>query len=899
MLSPYINGGTISTHSYNTSRCCAASRTPSGSATSATRAAAGLRSFGSDIYTCNPPSNARLIRQVTVDRGTGRRSRVEVRLNRSGKASVFVGKRFKKRVATRGGRRCNGLRFTMPRGHGIRRECAPVATRDGWPTDAPPRAGHRRRRAARPARGRHGAAVLVRGRLAPHQTGNGRMHRPAAPLARVGHFPTGGALAPGGRLYFTVSTGRALNDVRTVRVDGKRPQVVQTLPLPGASGGIAARSRAATSPTSPGSRTPTNADEQRPGLTGPPGRRRPRHPLHRRRQMTELKVARGAAALDGAAAAELPADERRQKVSYPDRRGRSRATERTLLVALNLADAAAIVNTQTGAVSYVPTGRLPYGAAILPGGKTGLITNETAGTMSVIDLRTGTKIKDIHDRLAPLPRRRQITLDNRHHRAFVPLAEHRPGRGRRHEEARARTLDLGRARAGPRRLPGRHGAVDQTARRSTWPRPRPTSSPSSRSRGKRPASASRAGSRPPPIPADVRPEPRKRLVWLAAKGFGSGTNPNGPNPYVGRRRQPPAPPGHGRPHARLRRRAADPRRRQSLQEAHRDGRTAIMPAAHPTRRPRRHAAAPGRPDQARLLHRAREPHLRPGPRRRRARRRRPDADAVRPRGDAEHARARHAASRSSTTSTPTPRRRSTATSGPAPRRSPTTCTRTGSRTTRPAAGPTTSASTRRPGPATASCSTRPSGRASPTSTSARPSPATFRSTSRTRTASTTPTAANADEQQVLDEVREVRSRRARRLLRQRRRHRQERDHRRRRLRLARRRVGAKPRRRLALRLLQAALRQLDGDATGAEVHLHGPAQRPHRGHDAGPPHAARDGRRERLRPRPDRRPDLPFEDLEVLGDLRPRGRLAGRRRPRRRPPHAGRGLLALRASGAR
>ena len=47
--------------------------------------------------------------------------------------------------------------------------------------------------------------------------------------------------------------------------------------------------------------------------------------------------------------------------------------------------------------------------------------------------------------------------------------------------------------------------------------------------------------------------------------------------------------------------------------------------------------------------------------------------------------------------------------------------------------------------------------------------------------------------------------------------------------------------------------------------------------------------------RADRRPDLALVDLVVVGDLRGRGRLAGRRRPRRRAPHAGSRDLALRA----
>src|SRR3954468_16403044 len=91
-----------------------------------------------------------------------------------------------------------------------------------------------------------GAAALagtlaVVGRIGPrfHVTGNGRHLRPPGKLVKLGHFPTGGALTPDGHFYWAVSTGRALNDVRIIAVARKRPKVIQVLPIPGASGGIA------------------------------------------------------------------------------------------------------------------------------------------------------------------------------------------------------------------------------------------------------------------------------------------------------------------------------------------------------------------------------------------------------------------------------------------------------------------------------------------------------------------------------------------------------------------------------------------------------------------------------------------------------------------------------------
>ena len=54
-------------------------------------------------------------------------------------------------------------------------------------------------------------------------TGNGRMLRPPGQLVTLGHFPTGGAVTPNGRFLWTVSTGRALNDIRIVSATAKHP----------------------------------------------------------------------------------------------------------------------------------------------------------------------------------------------------------------------------------------------------------------------------------------------------------------------------------------------------------------------------------------------------------------------------------------------------------------------------------------------------------------------------------------------------------------------------------------------------------------------------------------------------------------------------------------------------
>ena len=80
------------------------------------------------------------------------------------------------------------------------------------------------------------------------------------------------------------------------------------------------------------------------------------------------------------------------KISWPRDIAVSR-NGRTLLVALNLADAAAVIDTTTGNVRYVNVGHYPYGAAIRADGRYGMVTSETGGTVSVIDLATVQVVK--------------------------------------------------------------------------------------------------------------------------------------------------------------------------------------------------------------------------------------------------------------------------------------------------------------------------------------------------------------------------------------------------------------------------------------------------------------------------------------------------------------------------
>jgi DNA-binding beta-propeller fold protein YncE len=259
------------------------------------------------------------------------------------------------------------------------------------------------------------------GRIGPDRKllNNGRRLQPFGKLVQVGGFPTGGALTPDGRYYWAVSTGRGIHDVRIVSVRSGR--VLQTLRLPGASGGIAM------DPASPkvyvsGVKDSSYAGQRTPEIV--PGRQG--DVIH----VFSYSTRTGSAARQGVIPVPAPSNAPTpqnfpptnvgQRIAWPDRLAVS-PDGRRLLVPLNLADHAAIVDVATKAVRYVPTGNYPYGAAILRDGRTGLVSNETPGTVSVVNLDTAKKVKDITVG-AHLSHPEAIALDPKADRAYVAVA---------------------------------------------------------------------------------------------------------------------------------------------------------------------------------------------------------------------------------------------------------------------------------------------------------------------------------------------------------------------------------------------------------------------------------------------------------------------------------------------
>src|SRR5215212_4165756 len=278
---------------------------------------------------------------------------------------------------------------------------------------------------------------------------SGRQLAPAGKLTRVGNHPGGGALTPSGRFYWTLSAGRGRNDVRIVRVAPRRKcrkpkrgasarrrrgykrcvkrarrsvgRVVQTLPMPGLSGGIAMAPDGRTAYVSGTAESP-HEDQQTPA--GTPGKEGDVIHVLRYNARSGRASRAGTIAVPPPAAAPLPQNfppTETTRRSWPRDLAVSR-DGKTLLAALNLADHAAVIDTASGKARYVEVGSYPYGAAITRDGKHGLVSNESDGTVSVIDLASATKVRDIQ--VGPhLSHPEAIVTDPKVDRAYVAVTQ--------------------------------------------------------------------------------------------------------------------------------------------------------------------------------------------------------------------------------------------------------------------------------------------------------------------------------------------------------------------------------------------------------------------------------------------------------------------------------------------
>jgi DNA-binding beta-propeller fold protein YncE len=282
------------------------------------------------------------------------------------------------------------------------------------------------------------------GRIGPESRiqPSGRKLQPVGKLTRLGNLPAGGALTRNGRFLWTVSAGRGENDVRIVevspaircprrgsrarrvacqrRVARRTGRVVQVIRMPGASGGIAMSPDGRTAYVS-GTPEGTDPNERSPEDT--PGKGGDVIHVFRYDARTGRAERDGLIELPPPSDAPIPQNfppTNTQRISWP----RDLAVSpdgKTLLAALNLADHAAVVDLESRRVRYVEVGHYPYGAAITRDGKRGLVSNETDGTVSAIDLERAEVVRTIT--VGPhLSHPEGIAADPKRDRAYVAVA---------------------------------------------------------------------------------------------------------------------------------------------------------------------------------------------------------------------------------------------------------------------------------------------------------------------------------------------------------------------------------------------------------------------------------------------------------------------------------------------
>src|SRR3954466_5050070 len=251
-------------------------------------------------------------------------------------------------------------------------------------------------------------------------TGNGRHLEPAGRLTQVGSFPTGGALTPDGRFYWTVDAGRGATAVRVVEL--ATGAVKQSLPIPGGYVGIA---------FAPDGKRAYVSGEPGDGDFGKGQRGEDGDVIH----VFDVDPATGAAteaepialpdARDGAAAAdELP--QASAVNAWPE--GLDVTPDgKHLVVALSQADQVAIIPlADPGKATLANVGRYPDGVAIDPKRPRAYVTNERDGTVSVVEIPSGKQLATIEvggERGAAYAHPEGIAADPTRDRAYVAVTD--------------------------------------------------------------------------------------------------------------------------------------------------------------------------------------------------------------------------------------------------------------------------------------------------------------------------------------------------------------------------------------------------------------------------------------------------------------------------------------------
>ena len=204
---------------------------------------------------------------------------------------------------------------------------------------------------------------------------------PLGAMTAVGNFPTGGALTPDSRFYWSLSAGHGQNDIRIVEVaTGK---VIQVIPMPGTYGQMTFTADGSTAYVS-GEPIGTSVAPAGPTLgnngdvihvfsvDSTSGQATEKTPI------SLPTVVGGTARLSG-----LPPNP--QLPNFPAGLAVT-ADGKTLVVAYYNADQAAVIDTATATVSTLAVGRYPFAVGIERAGRYAYVSNSLDGTLSRIDL---------------------------------------------------------------------------------------------------------------------------------------------------------------------------------------------------------------------------------------------------------------------------------------------------------------------------------------------------------------------------------------------------------------------------------------------------------------------------------------------------------------------------------
>jgi YVTN family beta-propeller protein len=236
------------------------------------------------------------------------------------------------------------------------------------------------------AGGASGTPVPTGGVIGPqfHITGNGRLLKPVGRLVTVGDFPDGSAVTPNGRFDWIVDCGHGIDDAKIV--DIATAKVIQTLPLPGCYGGVAI------SPD--GTHAYISGEPLAGNPTDGPTLGDSGDVIHifTVDPTTGLAVEQTPLTLPATTGGSARTDSLPPVsgvgTAYPEGMAVS-PDGKYLVVALNGADRADIVNLADNSQTTVKIGEYPEGVAFDPQGRA-YVSNEYSGTVSVIDPATAT-----------------------------------------------------------------------------------------------------------------------------------------------------------------------------------------------------------------------------------------------------------------------------------------------------------------------------------------------------------------------------------------------------------------------------------------------------------------------------------------------------------------------------